>query len=875
MRRGRPSTESESVDIEVIKSHAATAAARAMRSSGSSSIETKGSYDRLGGPSNVAIPIRRHNSSVQSTNDGKSAVAAHTAPSLTPRKRRNPDNNHAAQLHTENPAALPPITELKGLDGRDISVPSSYRRLRKAKSMFSTRQRLPYLTQNTPPMPHGSSPCPDFSPEFALPRTLRNSTSFTRVKHQGLRAIRHAKSQDVAIQLARDQYFKENESPEVQNRRSSFLLSRRKREQKPFRKTFRAPSDGSGPNPSPASFNSKLSHGKSRALSSSIKQGLRRVFGMTRHAEQPIEQSTCSLKEAKSQDFIENVPDRDDASLVSYSDGFIDVGKLRPSQSRQTSPSRASVCPTDSRCTSRAASVLSNTATTRKTGHRQSLSLIEEQADLDQGPSETPAHGNEKCQSSSRKRSTARNVKGWFNTQDLYTALMQQISQTATQDQEEFALGRVPEYQAVPVRVPSTVSHRSQHTVRCVSSEETSPESFATPRGGSVSPHKYQRSVNVVRPLRVVSRALVGHENIRPRSAYSAGKPPHFTYIVSGDSDEETGSVVKGHSMSKSESPTSVYSRTTGSNTPTKGDGILAALNACEPGTATIFASERTAWSSPSHINGSRCSMPVLPSADWQQWMSSQIERIEKASPTREHFREDAQFQDDDDVFTDMIRQTHVSGQVLTCPPFRAGEECDKPQLSVDPMVPQSNFSRPFSRSSSARTVLSANRLELEQPTEAPANNEIDPTANQSQAAPSWCGNIVESPVSMCIRSSNVIQIPESPTPPQRNGPGAAKRVWAQEQQSRRYSVRRPIMNGRGNSVRSLRSQRDAQDVNNENAKHGEKHDAMMDEYHNLQDHQSGMSGKRMVDMFLESRRHKMGKEPAGDENKAAGGAFI
>ncbi|KAJ6110680.1 hypothetical protein N7486_002915 [Penicillium sp. IBT 16267x] len=876
MRRAHPPTETESVDAEVAKSHAATAAARAMRLSERSSIESRGSYDRLGGPSNVAIPRRRQNTSLQSTDDGHSVIAPSIPTPMTPRQS---ERNFATQTHHENPAALPPITECTGLDGRDSSVPSSYRRLRKAKSMFSTRQRVPHLAHEKPPMPHGSSPGPDFSPEFAMPRTLRNSTSFVRGSRHVPRAIRHAKSQDAAIQIARSQYLEENGSPKVQNRRSSFLLSRRKREHKAFRKTFRTPSDASGPDPSPGSFSSTFSQGRSRTFSASIKHGLKRVFGLSRHSEQPTEESTEPPDEPGAQDLAENVTNHDDVSLAGYPGDIHYNVESSPLRVIQTSPGRASLCTTDSRKTSRTPSTVAPTVTTRRTGHRQSLSLVEEDGDPNEQLSEIPAYDTGSRLSPSRKRSSTRNANGWFNTQDLYTALMQQIGRNSAQNQEEIVLGTVPEHRVNPERASSAYSHRSLRTVRRISSEEsiTSPESFATARGDSISPQKYHRSAGCIRPLRIGPQFKPGQENIRPQGAYSREKSPHSPYIVGEDSDEETESVIIAHSGSRMvASPTSVYSRTTGGDTPTKNPGGLAAPDAGEPGIATIFASERTAWSSPNHVSRSRPSMStVQPSADWQQWMSSQIERIENTSPTREHFREDAQFQDEDEIFTDMLRQAPPQGQVLTSPLYMSGENTKSPQLLAGPMLPQSNYSRPFSRSSSVRTILSAEKIEPEQATKKPAYNEVDLTIHQVQSVPSWSNGFAGTPVSsMRIRTSNMIQIPESPTPPQRNGPVVMKRAWTQEQ-IRRYSTRRPMTNVKPNSFRSMRSQQDFQGPNNENARQGEEHDEMMDEYHKLQDIHSTISSKRMVDMFLDSRRRQMVMEPATNENYTTDEAFI
>lgn len=68
-----------------------------------------------------------------------------------------------------------------------------------------------------------------------------------------------------------------------------------------------------------------------------------------------------------------------------------------------------------------------------------------------------------------------------------------------------------------------------------------------------------------------------------------------------------------------------------------------------EPGMAMIYESQRTVYSSPKRSgNSSSVVTPSQPSADWQKWMKSQMERIETDSP-RGHYREKAQIEDNDD----------------------------------------------------------------------------------------------------------------------------------------------------------------------------------------------------------------------------------
>ena len=871
MRKPRPATEAESIDPEIAKLHAAAAASRAMRSNGRSSMDSKKSYDRLGGPGNVAIPRRRPGSSLRTSEDSYSNTAP-IAPPATPQSYRS---NVAAHTHCrDDSAVLPPITEFKGLDGRDCSAPSSYRRLRKAKSMFSTRQRLSHIVNGTPPMPHGSSPGPDISPEFALPRTLRNSASFMRGSRQGPSSVRHAKSQDAAIQLARDRYLEDIGESNVQSRRPSWLLSRRKRDHKPFRKSFRTTSDGGvEASPSSSHFTSRLSHNGSRTFSSSIKHGLKRVFGLSKPAEQPHEPQS----EDQCLEDIVATPDDSDIEKA-------DIDETHDIILPQHSPSRASMSSSNSRLASRATSSVADTVTTRRTGHRQSLSLIEEHGVPDGEPFQVPTYGTESRQSPSRKRSSGNSHSAWFNTQDLYTALMQQISRKSAQTLgEEVTLGTVPEYHAIPERAPSVQSYRSKRTIRRVPSTESSgsPGSFATARGDSLSPLKSQRSgTSYVRPLRF-SHLRPDQGTSRPSAAYSGRKAEYSAYTMDTDSDGETGSVIVERSRpnARSDSPTSMYSRTVSGNTPTNdADCQVSGFDVEDTGTATIFASERTAWSSPNRRSESRTSMPsVQPSGDWQEWMSSQIERIEQTSPAREHVREGAQYQDEDERFTHIFQQAHVPDHALANPVSGSDGQDDisNPPLRVQALA-QNNFSRPFSRTSSIRTILSVQKVECLEPKNATASNSENEVTSSLQALQPWPTQALDSPPSpMRIRSSNVGHIPESPTPSRGNSAKAPKRTWTQEQY-KRYSARRSLYAG-PNSFRSMRSQQGFSGFNNENTRQGQEHEDMMSDYHTLQDENSTMSSKRMVDMFLDNRRRQMGMEPAEGERhvNAAGQAFI
>lgn len=868
MRKGQRVSETEPVDPHVAKVLATSAASHAMRSSGRSSTDSKTSYDRLGGPRNVAVPKRRPNSTLQWAEDSSSIAGASIPLPVTPRQSVETSRTTKSQC-IEDPAALPPIVEFKGLDGRDSSVPSSYRRLRKARSMFSTRQNQSPVQYGTPPLPHQEFSDPSRSPRFELPRTMRHSMSFIRGSNrQGSQLHRRAKSQDAAIQLARSQFLEDSGSISPHVRHSSLFLYRRKREHKPFRKTFRVTSEGAINAGSPSGQpNPRSPYSKSRTFSASIRRGLRRVFGRTN----PIDQSSDFQGESDSVAPTEVLPTQaacDESNVPELTPPrVIAKGCLRNSDAlpaSRPSPSRDSPCTSTSRVTSWADSTVANTVTNRKNGHRQSLSLIEEHGDLNEQLPLVSSATFTGPQTPTRKRPMARGSNRLANGHDLYLALMQQIGQATEHSDEEVVLGTVPKYQVIPERTSSAYSHRSRRTIRHVPSAESSasPGSFATARGDSLTPQRHTRSIRYF-PLSKASRFPPGQENDLPPVGHASGKSPRSAYVISEESDNDTGSVVitrLGESKIREISPTSIYSRTTGDATPPNNfnDCVVGSLCVGEPGTATIFDSQRTTYSSPTRTSKAIPSETrAQSSADWQRWVSSQIERIEKASPIREHLREDAQLQDDDGVFTDIIKRAPTTAPEAS---FLPHGDSDQERTGAHPPEPkawtQNNFSRPFSRSSSIRTILSSQKVE---PDSVGTNNSRQPCSDIPPVltgnAPSLAGQITGGLSPMRLRNANLVQLPDSPTT-HRAHAEMQKRPWTQEQY-RRYSARRPMANAASTQFRSMRSYRDARGLNNENTKQQDEHEDMLNDYHKFKDAQSTISSKDMVEAFLSSRRRR------------------
>ncbi|OQE39809.1 hypothetical protein PENCOP_c006G02970 [Penicillium coprophilum] len=858
----RPATEVP--DAAMQHAAAAAAASRAMRSSKNSPQELKTPYERLGGPGNVAIPRRRPRSSLQSTDDSTSVSQGDLPKVSNPHRSKEVTSVSARPHRFDDPAALPPITELNGLDGRDSSVPSSYRRLRKAKSMFSTRQRASQTPHGVPTMSCGDPLDPERSPGLQMPRTIRRSMSCLRGGDQSQQVRPTAQGRESAIQLARSQFAQDSNSRIVQARRSSFFL-RRKKEHRPFRRSFRATSEGG------LGASTELCD-KSRSFSSSIKNKFRRVFGFSKVANQqpsphPNQNDAWASGVTPIGKGQEGFSPR---KLTAIEDGI----ESNYFQSMSQSPNRNSICSSKSRVTSWADSTMPNTVTTRKPGHRQSLSLIREDGDLDHQLPRTPTMNGAQSQSPLSVRAGTHKIS-IVNSQDLYTALLKQMGQNSLSDpNEELVFGNLSQHNAISERTNSVYSQHGKQTIRHVPSRESSvsPGSFATARGGDQSsPRKYPRSARSMQ----ISRGMSPQATNQHMIAVSEKRSRQSACAVGEESDEDSGSVIVSRLRASRRdivSP-SIYSRTTSGNTPTRTDNADVGVHD-EPGTATIFTPQRTTYTSPKRPN--RASPPTPranSSADWQQWMSSQIERIEQASPTREHIREDAQYQDDDEYLTSMARRAPVA---ISAPAPATLLEVPESQIitkrnaSVEDRVPsQSNFSRPLVQASDLRTILPLQPTNLENIAQSHAHSlamdiaaQSDENTSSPKPTPITCS---QEPSPIRLRSGNM-QPPESPTP-KRVG---AKRSWTKEQQ-RRYSARRaPVSrDNRINHFRSMRTQRGNR-ANNENAREQDEYNHIMESYSQLQDIHSTISSKRMVDLFLDSRRRHMGEVIDNDANPDA-----
>ncbi|KAL4884090.1 hypothetical protein BJY04DRAFT_13785 [Aspergillus karnatakaensis] len=809
------SPKAEPFDPELARLFATAAASRAMsRSLYRPSEPYDGSYSHLGGPQCMAVPPRRYNRSTKSSGYSDDRPIRHSVPSSV-------DSSGHDQRSS---AALPSISEFGGLEDRIASLPSSYRRLRRSRSMFSTRQRsshIPNTSRESYSPNLGKRGPPSDQPR--LYRTLRRSMSFLRSDDRPRNTLRHAKSHDVAIQLARSQYEQDHLNSPDSSTWAPLPISKVRREHKPFRKTFRGISTSQDTTATDASIEpvrTSQSHGKARAFSSTIKKGIKRVLGLSRNVtEQGVAQASPSSSQWGQS------PSTEISNDIEYSGG---CGSSEVDNSHQQSSSRpptvrrmqssGSLATSRSRVTSWADSTAANTiATPNASGQR--LSIISEQGIL--GPSDLypiPSVSTQQAPSNA------------IDSHRLFSALMKRIGGANMQPTEEdIVVGQVKEHRAVPTQ-SSLRYQRSRQTIRQIPSDTSvsSPKSFATANPGPATPHEQPQT-----------RASNVRSVIHPAGDYAIDN------------------IVRKENLRPEPDSPSVYSRSTNGHSPRPKPNADSPDSASEPGLVTIYSSERTAYNSPSKLAAmSDIDTSTQTGTDWHNWMDSQMARIENV-PSGHHYREDAQIQDDYDIsFTSSVptRRIRVESRGIR----QLEEDRDESGRKVST---NSNFSRPFSRSSSLRTVVrignpSPNVPTISIPTLAADDVFGDSTIQDHFLKSSHAGQSTGvSP--MLPRSSNQPRMADSRTPKRPSADVSPKMLTNQcGQYSARWS---PGTDARTLHRRSARVLRESRRATNENAK---LEQGFYDQAYGLQ---SPMSSKRMVEIFLNSRRRQMGADVPDD----------
>ncbi|GAQ40790.1 hypothetical protein AtubIFM57143_011138 [Aspergillus tubingensis] len=852
MRRSQHSSQStEPFDPELARFQATTAATRAM-------LRSKCSYDVLGGPSQMAVPQRQHRPAGAAFNSANASAEnedLHRRSVLDKASDRSP------------PAGLPSIREFGGLDAGIATLPSSYRRLRKTRSMFTNWQRSSHVSRGlASPGGPGNNFLARREPQDIprAPGTLRRSMSFFRGDTRDSDALRYTKGQEAAIELTRNQ----NQQPEhhqTELRKSSLIVPKSRREHKPFKKTLRSGvSDAELASVSPATQRSTnvISYGKARSLSSSLKKGIKKVFGLSRPSSARVslgkspsndQQRTQGSHSSISEKHSDLLKSGIEESILIHSPGtegtviYTGVKKSGSSESLATSRSRV---------TSWADSTIANTVVTHRADDHSSLSVIDElEISVLKPDSSEDA-------SLATRRTPKPNCT--IDSQRLYSALMRRIDGNKTENaSEEIVLGHVKEHRAIPTPVSSMYTRRSKKTIRLIASDESlqSPGSYTTADAGTVTPCET-----------VPCQAQRTHGRKHPQDNHNnSSNLASAKYTIKEASRDETGNVAMGRppSPEESEDSPSIYSRSTSGNSPSTEDpkpGECDPELANEPGMATIYASQRAIYSSPKRNSGQGPDAMQRPSGDWQQWMHTQMERIECLTPTRRHYREDAQIQDERADFAYRTPSRDRRG-------FWSGSP-DEDLWTTCKVTARYNFSRPFSRSSSIRTTIIAPKEQPDTLVPPPPPADLIPKVSSSSSGHSLFINQVETrPDGMALSPVPALlnyryRAPESPTP-RRDATDKAR--WRTG--GRGYSRQPSRLDLKASQFRTSRAFYENRRLTDENVRVESGYHEVTSQDTQLQNMYSPISSKRMVDMFLESRRRRMGTEIS--DAAPSEGAFI
>ena len=389
---------------------------------------------------------------------------------------RNSDHPCESQLqpqpHTIEPSIYSHETALTALarpvgefgESDNASVPSSYRRLRKAKSMFSPgkapsavfSEGLPNSRRHFHRQSLQSSDAYQEPLRVPDPR-LRKSYSFLRgVTDRISTSSRQYVTNDAAVQLARDQYLRQLEQQRLKEQPSFLGLGNRRKAAKAFRRTVRTSSTNSYgsaiASPSAPEEPPKIKDigYRARSLSHTIKKKIKRVFKRSSDPEDtiPVQQikaihphygdyiSTTDGKEQRyppvpepDAELLLRVGSRD--SVTYTAPVFVDKGAR--SASTRSAHSDDDEANGKSRVTSWTDSTATNTITMPQTLERKRLSIIRE----DGGPHQPSSSARQYEQTSDGyasfrqpvRQSSAGRVIGPIDPHRIFSALRKEIDE--------------------------------------------------------------------------------------------------------------------------------------------------------------------------------------------------------------------------------------------------------------------------------------------------------------------------------------------------------------------------------------------------------------------------------------------------------------
>ncbi|KAJ5145750.1 uncharacterized protein N7515_000314 [Penicillium bovifimosum] len=717
----RPPSDDAPPTPSLITQHPAAAAAAscAMRSGQIPSRDPRGPYNQLDDPANFAglrqLPRAGHHSSGANASMGQQYPTS--SATATPHQSTGVSGRPAVVDDIGPAAAISPIQERDGIDGRNSSVSSPFRQVHKAKSMWIRQSNGDHQA-----------------------RTMTHSKSFSRGNPRSTQ---------------KDQYPGRNDDDDKGRLRSYIsAFSPERTLHNPFRKTLRETRESTASPSNPADQSRGGSH-KHRSISNSIKSGFNRVFGRSKHTDATARPSPLSGSSYGAEPVVTS-PSKRNVEGVPPGDSRNAPPPPRPLVQSSTMDS---LCGSESRVTSWNNSSLTNTVTSLKPEHGESLSSIREDENLDQLLPPPPSRVVSGTQNEPPSAPLLnRNLQ--IDCQDLCSAIQHEIDrhQRSWSNQAPI-VARVPERRVIP-RVPASHSQYGRRTVRRVPSQEASvppvetneapvfgwvperrvvpempgtlrrvpsqetsisPDSFATASGERSSAQKGHlrpvkplkrrpsessplsapqeecdtlmiprlrdarrnvdspsvdsgiRSVNPSERANIVDDALGTpisrrRRESRSRIALSNSDPSDSNDRVPPGADMGVRDVHNAFpvwGMKRDYSP-SIYSRTTSGIALSRPDVDIVGRSHDESGMATVFSQQRMYVSPRPAPPNSTSENFLTTSADWQRWLNSEVGKLGQTKPPREHVREYEQFQDEDEQFQEENEQFQEQDEQLT-----------------------------------------------------------------------------------------------------------------------------------------------------------------------------------------------------------------
>ena len=313
------SNDTTTVDPETAYQHALAAASVAFEQAHGRDLKTKTVEEDADGASNDRKgPPLKHRQSIRFT--GPSAVSANPK-SVTRSQATDYDrfkSSSHAQRSRQEPSlrtsdsfvtALPEQNE-EYIERRVSSLPSSYRRLRKTKSMVNPSKSSASSLVNGFSRGRGHARTHSIRPQntessqrVSQDSRLRKSLSFLRQPAISPEPPRKSIDQDKAVQLARDQFVRQLEQQRVKEKTSIVDFAPQRKSGRPFRRTVRTSSTNSYGSAiaSPAAAKLEIPKGsglgrKARSISISLKSRLKKVFHKPSDVEEivPVQQLNAS-----------------------------------------------------------------------------------------------------------------------------------------------------------------------------------------------------------------------------------------------------------------------------------------------------------------------------------------------------------------------------------------------------------------------------------------------------------------------------------------------------------------------------------------------------------------------------------------------------